>query len=335
MSRTKRRHVQPMLVAAWAVAIAMPLAISPALGAASTVVKVNGTDIFCPLDTADAGGFLFAITRDRTDGEGFAFVDMLVEPADPKAPVLVGGKDDPALTPTGFHDSWDVADDANGNVIGTASVDATFTGTGEFRARRVYQDSVQMGIFEDLIVSGSLSVATPDVTYTFDLAGCEAGAQDRIDQAHHPSGPKPGDAAPANDEPNGAIALAPGAATQQWTGGAAIESEAPCVMGEGDDTFEFGLGRTVWYSMVGTGNPITIDPRGSDFDTVVAAYTSSANGLVQTGCVDDDRIGQAQGLLTFDTVLGTTYLVQIGGVIGQVAGDPEDPQWGRLRLHVN
>jgi len=324
-----------MLVAVWAVAIAMPLAISPALGAASTVVKVNGTDIFCPLDTADAGGFLFAITRDRTDGEGFAFVDMLVEPADPAAPVLVGGKDDPALTPTGFHDSWDVADDANGNVIGTASVDATFTGAGEFRARRVYQDSVQMGIFEDLIVSGSLSVATPDVTYTFDLAGCEAGAQDRVDQAHHPSGPKPGGAAPANDAPAGAIALAPGAATQQWTGGAAIESEAPCVMGEGDDTFEFGLGRTVWYSVVGTGNPITIDPRGSDFDTVVAAYTSSANGLVQIGCVDDDRIGQAQGLLTFDTVLGTTYLVQIGGVIGQVAGDPEDPQWGRLRLHVN
>ena len=35
-----------------------------------------------------------------------------------------------------------------------------------------------------------------------------------------------------------------------------------------------GLGRTVWYSVVGTGDPITIDPRGSDFDTVVAAYAS-------------------------------------------------------------
>ena len=60
-----------------------------------------------------------------------------------------------------------------------------------------------------------------------------------------------------------------------------------------------------------------------------------ANGLVQTGCIDDDRIGQAQGLLTLDTMLGTTYLVQIGGVIGQFAGDPEDPQWGRLRLQIN
>ena len=123
-------------------------------------MKVNGTDLFCPFDTADAGGFLFAITRDRTDGEGFAFVDLFIEPADPEAPILVGGKDDPALTSTGLHVSWDVADDANGNVIGTATVDATFTGTGEFRARRVYQDSVQMGIFEDLIVSGTLTVAT-------------------------------------------------------------------------------------------------------------------------------------------------------------------------------
>ena len=107
------------------------------------------------------------------------------------------------------------------------------------------------------------------------------------------------------------------------------------MLGEGDDAFEFPLGRTVWYSVVGTGYPITIDARGSDFDTVIAAYTSSANDLVQVGCVDDDEIGQTQGLLTFDATLGTTYLVQIGGVIGQFDGDPEDPQWGRLRLHIS
>jgi hypothetical protein len=324
-----------LTIAATFVALATLAIVAPAFGAASTVVKVNGTDLFCPFDTPDAGGFLFAITRDRTDGEGFAFVDLFIEPADPAAPLLVGGKDDPALTSTGFHDSWDVFDDANGNVIGTATVDATFTGTGEFRARRVYQDSVQMGIFEDLTVSGSLTVATPEVTYTFDLAGCEAGAQDRVDQLHHPNGPKPGGDPPANDSPSGAIALAPGAITQEWTGGAAIESEAPCTMGEGDDAFEFGLGRTVWFSVVGTGDPITIDPSGSDFDTVVAAYASSADGLSQVGCVDDDGIGSAQGLLTFDTTMGTTYLVQIGGVIGQFGGDPEDPQWGRLRLQIS
>jgi hypothetical protein len=334
-----RSFGRSLTLAATVVALATLATVAPASGASSTVVKVNGTDLFCQFDTAEAGGSLFAITRDRTDGEGFAFVDLFIEPAGSEGPVLVGGKDDPALTSTGFHDSWDVVDEAEGDVIGTATVDATFTGTGEFRARRVYQDAVQMGIFEDLIVSGSLTVVTtgviPNVTYTFDLAGCEAGTQDRVDQIHRPNGPKSGGEAPANDGPSGAIALAPGAATQQWTGGAAIESEAPCVIGEGDDAFEFGLGRTVWFSVIGTGDPITIDPRRSDFDTVVAAYASSADGLVQVGCVDDDDIGQAQGRLTFDTTPGTTYLVQIGGVIGQFGGDLEDPQWGRLRLHIS
>ena len=329
-----RSFGRALTLAATVVALATLAAVVPAFGAASTVVKVNGTDLFCPFDTPDAGGFLFAITRERTDGGGFAFADLLVEPADPDAPVLVGGMDDPPLTSSGLHVSFEVFDDANGDVIGTATIDADFTGTGEFRARRVYQDSVQMGIFEDLLVSGSLTVTTADATYALDLGGCEAGTADRVDQTHNPNGPKGDGAPPANDTPAGATALAPGASSQQWTGGAAIESEEPCVMGDGDDAFEFGIGRTVWYSVVGTGSPITIDPGGSDFDTVVAAYSSTAAGLHPVGCVDDDRAGQAQGSLTFDTTLGRTYLVQVGGVIGQFDGDPE-PQWGRLRLHIS
>ena len=332
--RARKLLPQRLAIAVSVVAIATQLTVALASGASSTVVKVNGTDLFCPFDTPVAGGFLFAITRERTDGEGFAFADLRIEPADPDASVLVGGMDDPPLTSAGLHVSFDVFDEANEEVIGTATVDADFTGTGEFRARRIYQDSVQMGIFEDLLVAGSLTVTTADATYTFDLEGCEASAQDRVDQAHHPNGPKGEGAPPANDTPAGATALAVGAASQQWTSGAAIASEEPCVLGEGDDAFEFGLGRTVWYSVVGTGGPITIDPRGSDFDTVVAAYSSTGGDLEQVGCVDDDDLGQAQGLLTFDTTLGRTYLVQVGGVIGQFDGDPEDPQWGRLRLHV-
>ena len=96
------------------------------------------------------------------------------------------------------------------------------------------------------------------------------------------------------------------------------------------------LGRTVWYSVVGTGGPITIDPRGSDFDTVVAVYASTSGNLQEVGCVDDDDVGQAQGLLTFESSSGTMYLIQVGGVIGQFAGDdPEDPQWGRLRVRIS
>jgi hypothetical protein len=305
------------------------------LAGASTVVKVNGTQLFCPLDTSEASGSLFAITRDRSDDQGFAFVDLFVEPTDPTAPVLVGGMDDPALTPAGMQQTFDVDDDSTGDVVGTATVAATFTGTGAFRARRVYQDAVQMGIFEDLDVAGSLTVATAALTYTFDLAGCQADTQDRLDQSHHPSGPKPASTAPSNDAPAGATQVSIASQIQQWTGGASIDSEAPCVIGEGDDAFDFGLGRTVWFSIVGTGGPITVDPRGSDFDTVAAAYRSAGGSLSEVGCVDDDQVGLAQGLLTFDTTAGATYMVQVGGVVGQFDGDPEDPQWGRLRLRIS
>jgi len=334
-----RNHVQralrPIVIAAASTAIAAQALPGSVLGAASTVVKVNGTQLYCPLDTPAAGGHLFVITRDRSDGQGFAFVDLQVEPTDPAAPVIDGGIDDPALTPTGMQQAFDVTDDATGDVIGSATVAATFTGTGAYRARRIYQDAVQKGIFENLDVAGTLTVSTAAVTYSFDLSGCQADTQDRMDQSHHPDGPKPGTTAPSNDAPSGATAVGIGSAVQEWTGGAAIDSEAPCTMGEGEDAFDLGIGRTVWFSIVGTGGPITVDPRGSDFDTVVAAYGTAGGSLSQVGCVDDDQIGQAQGLLTFDSTAGTTYLIQVGGVIGQFDGDPNDPQWGRLRLHIS
>jgi hypothetical protein len=315
-----------------ATALAVPQSVS---AAASTVVKVNGTDLSCEFDTGAANGFMFAITRERTDDFSFAFVDMVIEPTDPTAPTIVGGKDDPALTSTGFHDSWDVANDATGDLIGTATVDASFTGTDKFQVRRVYQDSTQMGIFEDVTVSGRLTVATAEATYVFDLSGCEGFTQDRLDVAHHPNGPRPDTTAPANDKPDGAMHLIVGAQIQESTGGAAIGSEAPCIIGTGDEAFEFPLGRTVWFAITGTGSSITVDPRGSDFDTVVAAYAVGDDGLNGLGCVDDDDVGEAQGLLTFDTSVDGTYLIQIGGVIGNLLSDSDDPQWGRLRLQIS
>ena len=47
-------------------------------------------------------------------------------------------------------------------------------------------------------------------------------------------------------------------------------------MTDGDEVFEFGWGRTVWFSFEGTGGPITVDPGGSNFDTVVAVYAAPA-----------------------------------------------------------
>jgi len=52
------------------VALATLASVAPAFGAGSTIVKLHGTDLFCPFDTPAAGEFLFAITREPTDGEG-------------------------------------------------------------------------------------------------------------------------------------------------------------------------------------------------------------------------------------------------------------------------
>ena len=54
------------------------------------------------------------------------------------------------------------------------------------------------------------------------------------------------------------------------TGGAALEPEEPtvtCPEGEFDR-----MGRTVWYTIEGTGGPVTIDTAGSNFDTLIAVY---------------------------------------------------------------
>ncbi len=314
--------------------IALSMLPGQAAAARGSIVKVYGQDIYCPIDTPDAGGYFFAITRDRTDGAGFASADLYIEPTDPNAAAIGGGMDDPDLSSGGIQATFEMRDASTDEGVGSATISATFVGTGAYRARRIYQDSVQKGLYETYTVEGSIQVTTTGPDYTIDMASCDASGQDRMDQVHAPSGPKPSGTPPANDAPARATAVATGTQIQQWTGGAVFDPEAPCIMGEGDDTFEFGFGRTVWFSVQGTGGPITFDPRGSDFDTVVAAYAVTS-GLQQVGCVDDDAdIHTAQGPLTFDTQAGTTYLIQIGGVLGLLGSDTTDPQWGRLRLKV-
>src|SRR6516225_10915452 len=115
MSRIDLQHARRSMSIAGSIAVlAAQTLIGSASAAPSVVVKVNGTQLYCPLDTPAAGGHLFVITRDRSDGQGFAFVDLQVEPTDPAAPVIDGGIDDPALTPTGMQQTFDVTDDATG-----------------------------------------------------------------------------------------------------------------------------------------------------------------------------------------------------------------------------
>jgi hypothetical protein len=62
---TYLKHVlgRRLAIVAALAALVVQATVGSALGAASSIVKVNGTDFFCPFETPDANGYLFAITR--------------------------------------------------------------------------------------------------------------------------------------------------------------------------------------------------------------------------------------------------------------------------------
>ena len=100
------------------------------------------------------------------------------------------------------------------------------------------------------------------------------------------------------------------------------EATFECVIFEDENgaPFEVPVANTVWYKFTGTGNSVTVDTAGSDFDTVLATYTAGPGGTftpVLHGCDDDvptPPVGRSlQAAVTIPTVAGTTYYVQIGG----------------------
>lgn len=327
-----RRSFHPLKLGAGLAIAAALLAPGNALAGSGQVVKVEGVDLNCSLESSVATAGLVASARDRSDGTGYAFVDVFVEPKDHAATVLSGGMDAPPISKSGMHATFDMADDATGEVIGSATVSAAFTVTNSQHFVAIYQNGTQKGIFYTLSVVGSLSVMSGTAHYSFDLAGCDANAQSRRDHFHDPTPPKPGAAVPGNDLPSSARAVSPGDHVQIQTDGAADAPEAECIQTFAEGPFSIPFGRTVWFKVAGTGRPITVDPAGSDFDTVVAAYRVTGSGLEQLACIDDGA-GPAntpkQASVTIDTLVGATYLIQIGGI-----GDVPDSEFGHLRVKV-
>ena len=143
-------------------------------------------------------------------------------------------------------------------------------------------------------------------------------------------------AAPANDAPAGAIALAAGKEATVNTAGASGAPEVPleCMA---DPEGAAGVTNTVWFTVTGAG-PMTIDTAGTRFDSVVAVYVRhAAGGLtpVPEACVDDTwtplgpmlRVLNLQASVTFDAEPGVTYFVQAGGT-------EADRNVGTLRVAV-
>lgn len=101
--------------------------------------------------------------------------------------------------------------------------------------------------------------------------------------------------------------------------------------------FRDDLGHTVWYTFQGTGGDVTVDTQGTNFDSVVAVYTTDGDTWTEVGCQDDvtlpDNSLSYQAILTVPTDAGVTYYIQAGGF--RQFFDPDIAQSGRLRLAVN
>ena len=213
---------------------------------------------------------------------------------------------------------------------GTASATATLTPEGEPVTSIIISQTGRDRLTEQLLIpDGTLSFSTGD-QFAINGDNCLATEFD-VHVIDAPSaGPKPDGRAPVNDAPAGAIPVDIGDRLNAQTGGAASEPELQVTTcPEPDDAF----GRTVWYTFIGTGDEVTIDTAGSNFDTLVAVYDSE---LVELACNDDVEFGPVgftfQGAMTIDTVEGATYYVQVGGFLNVFEGLPAE--FGRLRLSI-
>ena len=286
-------------------------------------------DVGCDLSNADGDtGFLFASLN-----EGDVFFDVFATPAG--GSTEIGGFGEGVMTDGVLDAGFEVVDFETGEPVpGDGTIHLEIVGTGEpfeYLLKSATARFSARGVTLDL--EGTLTVG--DIT--FDLGAC-VGIDGRTKEiGTFPQGPKPGGKVPANDLPSGAKLLTVGSKTSVATKGASPEFEEPfeCLtFQEDDEVFELPVGHTVWYRIAGTGDPVTIDTAGSDFDTVVAVYTADGSGgftPVPDACVDDvplDPTGRTlQAAVTFDTVAGTVYYVQIGGF-------PDSFRYGNLRVAV-
>ncbi|TYA59706.1 T9SS type A sorting domain-containing protein [Formosa maritima] len=112
---------------------------------------------------------------------------------------------------------------------------------------------------------------------------------------------------PANDSCANAIPLDCDTSVSGSTVAATNQDIGTCVTA-------LGAGPGVWYTIMGTGDDITIDTEGSDFDTKLGVFEGSCNSLV---CVDGDDDGGSGTLseLTFSSTEGVTYYIYVTGFL--------------------
>lgn len=85
-----------------------------------------------------------------------------------------------------------------------------------------------------------------------------------------------------------------------------------CNNGRYSDTPGVEMAATLWYEVEGTGGPITISTWPTNFDTVVAVYKDGQ--FPPLGCDDNGNdFGNGESELVFNSQVGSTYQIQVGG----------------------
>lgn len=164
-----------------------------------------------------------------------------------------------------------------------------------------------------LDVAGSLSTSLG----VFDIESCQLQLVQITAVETPTNGPKPGGKAPTNDLPTGAIAVAPGDHAVVATKGAQRLGEhnyACQPLPQYPFFLDIDPEYTVWYTIKGTGSPVTVDTAGSDFETDISVFRGSADGPLIVGLCDETvPYDTWQVVQRFDTEPGITYWVQVGG----------------------
>jgi len=285
----------------------------------------EGIFVDCSWETPDSTAFLFVIE----DSFG-AFADAFLGTADQN---LFTTGSTASVSTSAMTASISMSNEAGDPFSAEASASLTPSG-GPVTSNILSTTSKEKLVEQLLIPTGELAFSTGE-TFVIDESNCRSIAFDSHVRVTGPAGPKAGGRAPANDAPDGAIELAPGARFNVQNGGTQIDPEVgitTCPEGEFD-----AMGHTLWYTVEGTGGPISIDTAGSNIDTVLAVYQPDGDGFLEVACIDDvfgDPIGITfQAALTIDTVEGETYYVQVGGFDARFQGG--NVEVGRLRLAID
>lgn len=123
-----------------------------------------------------------------------------------------------------------------------------------------------------------------------------------------------GSAAPGNPNDNFAAATVAGTLPYAQTGIAT--ATATKQVGEQAPTCDATIGRTVWWRFTpATSMRVKAETTGSNYDTVLAAWTGTTLGALTQAACNDDPPGQTQAPSSFelDLTAGQTYYFQAGG----------------------